>query len=82
MARIEGFEVALRYPDGRNMRGDKRGLPPYPYAQAAPDRFTVAHWCERRFHRTYPGYSVDVLTADGRRAHGRTLLSTVRATYF
>lgn len=81
IAKVEGFEVALRYPAGRDIRGDKRGLPPYPYSSAAPARFTVAHWCSTRFHRAYPGYAVDVLGADGRPVHGRTLLSTVRATY-
>jgi hypothetical protein len=81
IAGIEGFEVTLHYADGRNMRGDKEGLPPYGYQVAAMNDWTVAHWREQRFKQAYPGYEVKVWFAGGDEAHGRTMLSTVRATY-
>jgi len=28
---IEGFAVVIRHADGRDMRGDRTGLPMYPY---------------------------------------------------
>lgn len=79
--RVEGFDVAMLHPDGRDVRGDKQGLPRYSYSRAAKDASTVAQWRKTRFRRSYPGFSVTVLNGDGRPAHGRTLLSTVRATY-
>jgi hypothetical protein len=79
--RVEGFDVTMLHPDGRDVRGDKQGLPRYDYARAAKDTFTVAQWRRTRFRRSYPGFSVSVLDGEGTRAHGRTLLSTVRATY-
>lgn len=41
---------------------------------------TVADW-KNRFNRIYPGYTVEVLEADGGIAHGNTKLESVRATY-
>ena len=79
--RVEGFDVALLSADGRDLRGDKRGLPSYHYTRAARDAFTVAQWRETRFAHSYPGFSVVVFEGHRRPVHGRTLLSTVRATY-
>jgi hypothetical protein len=79
--RVEGFDVAMLHPTGRDVRSDKQGLPGYSYSRAARDTFTVAQWRETRFRKSYPGFSVTVLNGDGKPAHGRTLLSTVRATY-
>ena len=79
--RVEGFDVALLSADGRDLRGDKRGLPSYHYTRAARDAFTVAQWRETRFAHSYPGFSVVVFDGHRRPVHGRTLLATVRATY-
>jgi hypothetical protein len=80
--KVEGFDVRLLHPNGRDVRGDKQGLPPYPYLRAAKDGITVAQWRDTRFNASYPGYSVLVVDADGNRAHGGTQLATVRASYF
>jgi hypothetical protein len=78
---VEGFEVTIRHADGRDMRGDKEGLPPYQYLIAAKNDFTVAQWREQRFKQVYPGYEVTVLLADGNEAHGVMRLATVRDSY-
>ena len=79
--KVEGFTVRIRHPGGRDVRGDKAGLPSWPYVRRAKDKFSVARWRDVRFVRACPGYAVDVLRRDRSAAHGRTLLSTVRATY-
>jgi hypothetical protein len=79
--RIEGFRVRLLHPDGRDVRSDRANLPQYGYERAASDGTTVRRWQDVRFTRSYSGWDVEVLNSDGKPAHGRTLLSTVRATY-
>ena len=81
IANIEGFEVTIRYVDGRDVRGDKEGLPRYEYQKAAKHDFTVAQWRDQRFSQAYAGYQVSVWNADGSEAHGKTKLATVRDTY-
>ncbi len=78
---IEGFAVTIRYEDGRDVRSDRRGLPPYGYKRAAKGSMTVAQWKEARFKASYPGFDVDVLDGDGVPVHGGTRLQTVRASY-
>jgi hypothetical protein len=83
---IEGFAVKFRHAapgnaKGRDVRSDKRNLPSYPYQRKAAGTQTVAAWIESRFSKRYPGYKVEVLDGDGRKVHGKTLLSTVRDTY-
>lgn len=58
---IEGFDVVLRGSDGHDVRGDRRGLPQYPYDRAAKNDMTVEAWKARRFRPTYPGFDVDVV---------------------
>jgi hypothetical protein len=82
IANIEGFEITIRHADGRDMRGDKEGLPTYPYQMGARNEFTVAQWRDQRFKQVYVGFEVTVWTADGSEAHGATKLSTLRETYF
>ncbi len=53
----------------------------YPFERAARDNWNVARWRERCFEPNYPDFDVEVLDTEGRAVHGRTLLSTVRATY-
>lgn len=82
IARVEGFQVRIRYPAGADVRSDRRGFPSWPFERAAWDSWTVADWRTRRFHSLYPGFDVDVLDADGLPiAAGQTLLQTVRETY-
>ena len=78
---IEGFEVAFRHPDGRNMRGDRSGVPQYTYERKAPGRMTVAQWRNQRFYPSYAGFEVDVLDGEGASVRGHTRLSTVRESY-
>ncbi|HMC43439.1 MAG TPA: hypothetical protein VKI20_10560 [Acidimicrobiales bacterium] len=78
---VEGFAVRILWPDGRDVRGDKAGMPMYPYDRAAKNSTNVATWREQRFHRAFPGFDVEVLDADGEPVHGNTLLSSVRDTY-
>lgn len=81
IAKIERFEVTIFHPDGRDVRGDRRGLRGYSYKIAAKDDFTVAQWKDQRFRKEYPGFDVSVWNADDKEAHGRTKLMTVRDSY-
>lgn len=78
---VEGFRVAIRHLDGRNVRGDRTHMPTYMFRRAMSDSANVKAWREGRFRLRYPGFEVDVLNRDGTRAHGGTLLATVRAGY-
>ena len=77
----EGFDVTIRHPDGRDARGDRRGLPGYAFERAARDAMTVADWKDRRFSQYYSGWEVDVLDANGDSVAGNTLLRTARESY-
>jgi hypothetical protein len=79
--RVEGFRVVILHPDGRDVRGDRERLPPYPFERAMKNSSNVKTWKERRFEPVYPGFDVEVIGADGRRMHGGTLLGTVRDEY-
>lgn len=86
IAAIEHFAVRIRYAGpgrtkGRDVRGDRMDLPTYGYRRAASSSITVAAWIQTRFEPSFPGYAVDVLDGNEREVSGRTLLSTVRATY-
>jgi hypothetical protein len=78
---VEGFAVAIKYPAGRDIRGDKEGIPTYPYDRMARNALTVAAWKEQRFVPNYVGFDVDVLDGSGYVVAGNTLLSTVRDSY-
>lgn len=82
IARVEGFQVRVRTSDGRDIRSDRDGMPPWPYEKGARDRWSVAHWKQERFISLYPGFGVDVLDGDGEVVeYGQTLLETVRESY-
>lgn len=82
IARVEGFQVRVAYPDGRNVRSDREGMPPWTWEKAARDNWTVARWKQERFRSVYPGFEVDVLDGDGTIVeYGNTLLETVRDSY-
>lgn len=84
---IEGFVVRFLHGGpggvkGRNVRSDMQNVPSYAFQRKAPGTQTVATWVENRFSKSYPGFKVEVLNGDGKKVHGKTLLSTVRETYF
>jgi len=79
IGRIEHFRVRIRYLNGADVRGDREGMPTWPYERGARDSWTVADWRARRFRNVYPGFDVDVLDGEGSVvAAGQTLLETVR----
>ncbi len=77
----EGFDIIIRHADGRDMRGDRDGLPQYDFERAAKNNMTVSEWITQRFSRQYSGYNVDVLDGTGDAVQGNMLLGTVRDTY-
>ena len=78
---IEGFDVTIRHADGRDMRGDRQGVPPYEYDRMARNSMTVAAWKDQRFAAIYPGFTVDVVDGLGNVVPGNTVLATVRDSY-
>lgn len=79
---FEGFVVRFETETGSNVRSDKVIAAQYDgHVNRAPNTMTVEGWIRNRFRPQFPGFSVKVLYADGRAAHGRTQLRTVRATY-
>ncbi len=79
---VEGFNVRIRHGrDRRDVRSDKGNVKRYDYKRALKHAKSVKDWRDGRFARVYPGFVVEVLHADGRVAHGRTLLGTVRDGY-
>ena len=79
---IEQFAVVIRHADGKDMRGDKTGIPMYAFDRMAKNSITVAAWREQRFKASYPGLEVDVLDGFSDVAAGNMLLSSVRDSYF
>ena len=79
--RIEGFRVRILHLSGVDVRGDRTGLPQYPYHRAAENDITVETWKATRFRPSYPGFEVDVVDRRGNSVQGNTKLETVRATY-
>ena len=62
---VEGFDVRILHPDGRDVRDDMEGLPSYTFERAAKNEMTVADWKEIRFKSTYAGFDVEVVNGDG-----------------
>lgn len=79
--RVEGFDVRILHLRGADVRGDRTGMPQYPFRHAAAEDFTVEHWKQSRFRLSFPGFDVDVLDGRKRSVQGNTKLSTVRSTY-
>lgn len=69
------------WPARVDVRGDKEGMPSYPFARAASQDSTVETWKATRFRPIYPGFDVEVLLADRSAAQGNTKLHTVRESY-
>jgi hypothetical protein len=78
---VEGFDVAVYWHHGGDVRGDRQGFPVYPYAQAASGSMTVADWKRVRFEPHYPGYDVEVLDERGSSVSGNMKLRTLRDRY-
>ncbi len=78
---LEGFDVVIKHPNGRDVRSDKADLPTYSFQKGAKGSMTVSQWQKKRFKQTYPGFRCDVLDAKGKKATGNTLLSKVRESY-
>ncbi len=79
---VEGFAVAIKYKNGRNVRGDFGGMKQYPsYDRMAKNDMTAADWKEKRFYPNYQGYEVDILGGNGDVCQGNTKLGTVRDSY-
>ena len=77
---VEGFDVCFKH-GGKDVRGDKTGLPQYSYDRCAKNEMTVAEYKKKRFGPNYPGYELDILDGDGNLVSGQTKLSTVRDSY-
>jgi hypothetical protein len=78
---VEQFAVVIKHADGRDMRGDRTGIPMYPYDRMAKNSMTVSTWKDQRFHPNYIGLEVEVLDGGGQPVGGNTLLSSVRDSY-
>ncbi len=78
----EGFSIVVKNKKtGKRIKLGRNGvLGLYPYGRKLKNSATVADW-RTRFENDYPGYTCDVLGADGKRATGQMLLETVRASY-
>ena len=79
--RVEGFAIRFLWPSRIDVRGDKQNIPSYPFERGAKNDQTIEQWKASRFRPTYPGFDVEVLTADGNPAQGNTRLYTVRDTF-
>jgi hypothetical protein len=79
---VEGFDVHILHRDGRDVRGDLKGVPPYTFERAAKNDMTVREWKSNRFKHAYVGFKVEVIDGYGRRVPGNTKLGTVRDSYF
>ena len=81
ISRIEGFHVRIRHPRGRGVRSDARIADHYRFGRARSGNDNVREWIDGRFRPFYPEYEIDVLRADGRRAHGNQRLAAPRDSY-
>lgn len=79
---LEQFDIAFTHPDGRDVRSDREGLPPYSFDRAARGNITVAQWRDQRFCRVYPGFDVAVFDGNGNQVAGNMLLQNVRDSYY
>jgi hypothetical protein len=78
---VEGFDVAILHGDGKDIRGDKKGIPQYTFDKAAQNSFTIKEWTKKRFLKKYPGFQVKVFNADNVEVSGNTTLGNLRDTY-
>ena len=79
--KIEGFKVNF-FQNGKNVRKDKKGMPPYNQVYSAKETWTVTEWIEKRFKKQYSGFDVEVLNFGGNAVQGNTTLKNLRKTYY
>lgn len=61
--------------------GTNTQLGSYQYARKAAENASVAEWLEQRIKPITKGHGVVVIDGNGNVPHGRTRLSTLRASY-
>jgi hypothetical protein len=76
---IEGFDVRFTHK-GKDVRGDKKGIPQWEGKNHSRNDMTVKRWKEK-FKQQYPGYDVDVLDGNGDIVKGGMKLYKLRDTY-
>ncbi|MCC9623943.1 hypothetical protein LPB41_19870 [Thalassospira sp. MA62] len=79
----EGFSVCIRHnTEARKKVSMERNgvIGAYNKAKKTSGRTTVSQW-KTKFELNNPGYTCDILLADGTVAAGQTLLETVRKSY-
>lgn len=76
---VEGFNVVIRR-ERKDVRGDASLPTQYAGQRMTKNAASVSDF-KSKFQRQYPGYDVDVLKADGRKAPGQMKLASVRDTY-
>lgn len=76
---IEGFQVHFLH-SGKNVRGDAELPTQYATKKMSKNGYTVSNY-KSKLKKQYPGYEFEVVKADGEKAPGQTILSTVRDTY-
>lgn len=76
----EGFEISV-VRRGRPVKPTKNGiLGPWPHRNMTRSKYTVQYFREK-FEAAYPGYSCEVLSGNGKAAHGNHTLGNIRDTY-
>ncbi|MBI5584515.1 MAG: hypothetical protein HY892_11895 [Deltaproteobacteria bacterium] len=77
---VEGFNVVFSR-NGKNIRGDKNGMPQYLFSNAAKNDITVTKWKDLRINPNYPGIDVAVLDGDGNAVAGNSKVGSIRDSY-
>lgn len=79
---LEGFDIIIKDNFGNAVDMKLNGvLGAYEYEKKLKHTKTVADWKRDRFRASYPGYTCDVLLADGSVAPGQKSLRAVRESY-
>ncbi|WP_132976325.1 hypothetical protein [Thiobaca trueperi] len=81
LAELENFNVEVLDNNGNVVDPKTNGFAKYDFDRRANRSMTVNEWKNKRFEKTYPGYTCRVLKDDGSEAVGQTRLDNVRATY-
>ena len=76
----EGFMISVKRDDQPVNIYRNGVIGPWPHRNKTRATHSVTEF-QAKFEATYPGYSCDVLNANGAAAHGNTRLSAIRATY-
>jgi hypothetical protein len=71
---LEEIRIVIRAPANGNFE-------PYQYTRKAAENASIAEWLEQRVKPIINGHGVVVVDGNGNIPHGRTRLSTLRASY-